>query len=279
MTILLDFSNISYAALLTQRDHKDADYCKFLIIRSLLAVYKRFKNEYGEMVICCDAKNIWRKDIFPYYKGKRKDNRETSSTDWDQIFKILTELKQELRDNFKWKIIEVDKAEADDIIGILSRNVHDKVMIVGSDKDFKQCHSEFVKQFSNNQKKFIECDDPVIALRELIITGDPGDGIPNIKSDGDTLMTECKRQPPISKVKLAEWSKYDDPKYFCETLDMLENYKRNKQLIDFSCIPDNIKSSIVDSYKELEVAGDAMKIKKYFMDNNMPSMIKELQNF
>ena len=155
---------------------------------------------------------------FPYYKGTRKKDRQKSSLDWNEIFELLNKIRDEIRDHMPYKVVEVDGAEADDVIASLvrdqaMRNIRlqnnmqpaKKVLILSGDKDFVQLQRyKFVNQYNPIQKKFMNGIDPKVYLLEHIIKGDRGDGIPNFLSDDDTFVSE-KRQRPLSKVKLARW--------------------------------------------------------------------------
>lgn len=64
---------------------------------------------------------------------------------WNEVFRILNLVREELKDNFPYKVVHMEGAEADDIIGALVQNTqefgnHEPVMIISSDKDFIQLH-------------------------------------------------------------------------------------------------------------------------------------------
>ena len=164
---------------------------RHMVMNSLRGFNVKFKQKYGNMVLCSDAGNTWRRDIFPHYKYKRKKDRTESSFDWDNIFDILTNIKNELKENFPYIMMYEEKCEADDIIAILTKYYHqdEKIMIVSGDKDFIQLKFyKNVEQYAPIQKKFIGFDeegikiDPKEFLLEQILKGDRSDGIPNILS-------------------------------------------------------------------------------------------------
>ena len=253
---------------------------KHMILNSILSIKKKFGNDYGNIVLCCDNKNFWRKDIFPYYKGNRKKIRENSGYDWSMIFNTITQTKKDLRDNFPYKIIEVERTEADDIIGTLVKNFskYEKTLIVSSDKDFKQLQRyPNVTQYSPILKKYLVTDEPHKYIREHIIRGDSGDGVPNFLSDDDVFVTD-KRQKPLSRKKLNEWLDINrDPKDFCDS-NMLSKYKRNEQLVDLSFVPDEIQDKILEEFSK-EPDGDMNKVFNYFIENKMVLMMDEISNF
>ena len=92
--------------------------------------------------------------------------------------------------------MDVEGAEADDIIGTLvPRHImSENILIISSDGDFPQLQmyngrSSFtVKQYNPSQKKFIISENPLQELKEKIIRGDKGDGIPNVLSSSDCFV-------------------------------------------------------------------------------------------
>ena len=73
------------------------DLVRHMVLNSLRAHNKKFRKEYGDMVIACDSKNVWRREIFPNYKAGRKASREKSDHDWDYIFKLLGDIRNEIK--------------------------------------------------------------------------------------------------------------------------------------------------------------------------------------
>ena len=137
-------------------------------------------------------------------KPSRKKDRAASGLDWDIIFTNLNQVRDEIKEHFPYKVIEVYGAEADDIIAVLTRERNDDVtIIISSDKDFIQLHNNIIEQYSPVTKKLINGKDPVNYLREHIIRGDRSDGVPNILSPDDTF-TESKRQKPLRKTVVGE---------------------------------------------------------------------------
>ena len=164
------------------------DLLRHMIINSVRNYQKKYQADYGEIVLCTDASNTWRRDYFPQYKANRKKTRDASDMDWKKLFDTLQVVKEEIRDNFPYRYMYVETAEADDIIAILTKHAKEDVLIVSGDKDFQQLHKyDYVTQWSPNLNKMIKCDDPDTFLKEHILTGDKSDGIPNILSSDTCL--------------------------------------------------------------------------------------------
>jgi hypothetical protein len=240
---------------------------------------KQFRHEYGEVVLCCDNKKYWRKEFFPFYKASRKKTREKSDLDWHLIFNILGNLKQELKDHFPYKAIDVDGAEADDIIGTLVplyAGENNKILILSSDGDFLQLQMyKNVKQYNPAQKKFIKSDNPLADLKEKIIKGDKGDGIPNVLSSPDCFVREI-RQTPINKNRLEKMmnENYGD----WEDENARIGYSRNQTLIDLRHIPADIKNSIIDTYNNTKPAPRSKMI-NYFMEKKLKNLMEVIEEF
>jgi hypothetical protein len=280
--ILLDLSPVIYSTFLaTHKEGTEIDegYIRHLILNSIRSYLVKFRSEYGDLVICSDPKHYWRKDVFPNYKVKRKENRDDSGLDWDKLFSIVDKVKTELKTVFPYKFIEVDSAEADDVIAILTKkfaNSSEKILIISRDKDFKQLQKyDNVSQYNVIEKQWMKCEDPLLFIKEHILLGDKGDGIPNFLSDDDVLIIKGKRQTPIHKKKLAIWVT-QEPKYFCNSR-MMRNYDRNRMLIDFDYIPQTITDLVL---KEFENAPQTRSgLYNYFVKNKLVNLMSSIGDF
>lgn len=254
------------------------DLVRHIILNSLRSYRSKFSEENGELVLCYDSRNYWRKKFFPQYKQHRKKSRESSGFDWNSIFNALNQIKEELIENFPYKVLEVTGAEADDIIATLCEKFNDSenIMIVSGDKDFIQLQKyEKVKQYAPIQKKWVNGVDPKRYIKEHILKGDRGDSIPNFLSPDDTFINGI-RQKPISKKKLDYWID-SDPKGFCNEYQF-RNFQRNQRLVDFDYIPKEVEENILSEYNSVETAG-RHKILNYFIKNKLKDLIGQIQEF
>lgn len=250
----------------------DENMVRHMILNTIRTYVKKFKESHGpEVIIACDNKRYWRRDYFPNYKASRKKSRESSGHDWSSIFDALGKIKQELKDFSPYKVIDAEGAEADDVIGTLSRKYssNQKIMILSSDKDFAQLQKyPNVEQYSPILKKYIKESLPTLQLKQLIIRGDKSDGIPNILSTDNTFVDGI-RQKPISEAKIINWLN-QDPKEFCNE-EMYRNYIRNEQMIDLTKIPDSITENILNIYENA-----TGKTKNEFMNYMISKRLKML---
>ena len=249
------------------------DLLRHMIINSLRNYQKRYAEEYGEMVLCTDAANPWRRDFYPHYKANRKKARDNDDMDWTLIFDTLHKVKMEIKENFPYRYMYVENAEADDIIAVLCRTTNEKVLIVSGDKDFQQLHKyDYVKQWSPNLNKFVVQDRPQEFLKEHTLRGDKSDGIPNILSNDD-CMVEGIRQTPLRKPVFDAYMRMtieSDDKYY-------RNYLRNQTLIDFDFIPEDVESRILQEYEKTEVIQG--KVFDYLRTHRLDDLLTNVEDF
>jgi len=271
------------AAFTSMNFNLDENLGRHMILNSLRMYKSKFSKDYGELVIATDTRS-WRKEVFPQYKYKRKVAKEESKDkiDWDNVFNIMNIIKEDLVQHFPYKVISVQGAESDDIIGILSMNTqefgqHEDVMIVASDKDMLQLtRFNNVKQYSPYTKKEVKTDDPVQYLFEHIMKGDGGDGIPNILSGDDTFVDNI-RQRPVTRKKLELWHTASDLQSVM-SVEEYRNYCRNKRLIDFNEIPETLAEQILEAYEKAYQAPKS-KILNYLIKHRCKELIKLASDF
>ena len=278
MALLVDFSQIVIGSYMTAAKYADVDMdvIRPAVLNTLRIYRNKFVSEYGELILCCDDRHTWRKDIFPNYKASRKKTRKVSGIDWQNLYDCLNQLKDELRQWFPYKLIQVEKAEADDIIAILVNLIDERTLILSSDKDFVQLHKFNVRQYSPMQKKYVESQSDGWSLHEKIIRGDVGDGVPNIMSDDNVFIDEGRRQKPVTKKKVDAWYELE-PDMYC-TAEMLRNYKRNKQLVDLGEVPDSIRLNIIKQFETTQV-GERSRLLTYFVNHRLKNLTESLSEF
>ena len=281
--IIVDLNQIMISNLMVQINGRNAaelseDLVRHMVLNSLRAHNKRFRKEYGEMIIACDSGNIWRRKVFPNYKAGRKKVRDKSGHDWTAIFEIMFNIKGELKEHMPYKVIEIDTAEADDIIAALVKKsyyTNQNVLILSGDKDFIQLHNNRVKQYNPVLSKFVgKGETPSIYIKEHILKGDRSDGIPNVLSDDDVFV-EGRRQRPLTKKKIEAWL---NEIVMTMTEEEQKNYDRNRKLIDLSLIPPELEAKIYNEFNEVKVAHRS-KILNYFITRKLKTLIEVIDEF
>jgi len=296
--ILIDYSQVALSAILTfQRELKGTEsevknLIRHVTLSTLKSYKKKYGKEYGDIVICCDGRKYWRREYYQHYKAGRKKAREASDLDWGLIFDTLSEMREDIAKNFPYKVLHIERCEADDIIAALSKYAQEnelimegleetsqKILIVSSDNDFKQLQLyPKVKQWSPMQKKYVNATQREIIEYKIehIVKGDAGDGIPNILSKDDVFVSG-ERQKPMSAKRLKEF--IDNGFIACKTDDERRNWQRNITLVDFDHIPDDVRQEIVTTYINTKPTGDKMAIMNYLIANKCRLLIDELEDF
>ena len=285
--ILVDMNQVTISNLMMQlgskRDNElDENLVRHMVLNSIRGYRSRFHEAFGEMVLCYDSKKYWRREYFPNYKSNRKKDRANSGLDWNTIFETLNNIRDEIKETFPYKVLEVEGAEADDCIAAIVQHVaetpseFEHILILSGDKDFIQLHKyNNVQQYSPTVKKFIKDIDPDIYIREHVLKGDMSDGVPNFLSPDNTFVDEL-RQKPLTKKKLETWIDLE-PTDYCSD-EMLRNYQRNKTLIDLECIPSDLKVKILEDYQNAE-HGDRSKLLNYFIKKRLKNLMNDIGDF
>jgi hypothetical protein len=272
---------ISSSYILNEDFELNEDMCRHMILNSIKTVLGKFKNNYGQLIISCDSENYWRKDLFPFYKIKRKAKFDESNIDWHNVYKYMRKIENEIKDNFKFQLIEVNGAESDDVIACIVKHVNDisnidykpePIMIVSKDKDFVSLQKfTNVGQYNSSKNEFIITNDPKKFLFSLICKGDTSDSIPNIVSSENSIANSI-RQKPMYEKKIDLWYEEGLPE------EVQERFRLNQKLIDFDYIPRKINDSIIDEYN-LQINKKSRNLMKYFQEHNLNNLISNIQYF
>jgi len=235
-----------------------------------------FNEDFGEVVLTYDSRAYWRKQVFPQYKANRKKGRESDDKDWDSIFGVLNQIKEEIKEFLPYKVVETYGAEADDVIAIVCKHYQsEKIMIVSGDKDFIQLQKyENVRQYSPITKKHVNGVNPVVYIKEHILKGDKSDGIPNVLSPDHTF-TDGLRQRPLTIKKMNSILTQDIDDLNDE---LKRNFQRNDALINLDNIPEELEQCILDDFKGA-TCGDRSKLLNYFMDKKLKSLTEQIGEF
>lgn len=282
--IIVDLNQVMLSNLLMQLgNHTNAqieeNMVRHMILNSLRSYRTKFYAEYGELVIACDNTNYWRRQYFPYYKANRKKAQEKSDMDWRAVFDCMNKIRSELKEYFPYKVIDIESAEADDVIGTLvqlhGNDTNTPILIMSGDKDFIQLHRfSNVKQYDPTRKKWITHNNPDQYLKEHILKGDAGDGVPNILSS-DNCFVVGERQRPLTAKKLEQYIKITPNDM--ET-SIARNYFRNEKLIDLTQTPDELRVKILDSYNS-QNNKDRSKLMNYFIANKLRNLTEHIGEF
>lgn len=295
--ILVDYSQVALSNILSfQRELKGSEseiknLIRHVTLSTLKSYKKKYGKEYGEIVICCDGRKYWRREFFPNYKANRKKARDNSDLDWTLIFDTLSMIRDEIKQNFPYKVLHLERAEADDIIAVLAKwsqsngliqqglvEEPQKILVVSSDGDFIQLQKyDNITQWSPIQKKYIKATRKELhekTITHIVKAGD--DGIPNILSNDDVFV-KGERQKPVSAKRLQEF--IENGFIACKSEEERRNWHRNQTLVDFDFIPDDVQKEIIDTYVNYKTTADKMTIMNYLIANKCRLLLDELEDF
>jgi len=286
--ILVDLNQVMISNLMVHLVHNkqvvDEDLVRHMVLNSLRGYKQKFSKDFGELVICCDDKRYWRREVFPHYKANRKKDREASGIDWSTLFDTMAKIKEELREHMPYKVVQVSRAEADDVIASLchyygrfiNSDSNESILILSGDKDFAQLQKYAnVHQYAPIQKKMLPIDNPERFRREHIMVGDRGDGVPNFLTEDDALVAG-RRQRPLSRKKIEEWCSME-PEQFCDDA-MLRGYQRNRMLVDLDLVPEDIQKACIDTYNQFTPAPRSAMM-PYFMAKRLRQLTESISDF
>ena len=285
-TLLIDLSQIAMSIVsetFNPRDIITEIDVETVIFNTIRTNVRRFKDKYPDIVICIDSKEkYWRCDYSYYYKGTRKANRSKTGLDYETIFAGLANTIESLRKFFPYKVIEVSRIEADDIIGYLSKSLCQTrpVMIVSADGDFTQLHNKNVKQYSPILKKQIghKHGSGRNDLLMKIIKGDRKDCVSNIKSASDHLLVNANNSINQTAIR-AKWLEecMADPESVC-TPEEYKRFKENEKLLNLKLTPEEYTVKIQEEYQKMP-KGNKPAIYNFFMRKSMIYLIDKVDEF
>lgn len=189
--------------------------------------------------------------LYPEYKGNRHltkisnwdafdDQEEESEAITMQIIRLVHYLKCLPVD-----LVIIDKIEADDVIGYLTKQFEDKVILLSTDQDYLQLVNERVSVYSPIKKVMYTPEQilkeygihPCNFLTHKIIVGDNGDNVPGVP--GIKIKTLLKLYPMLREHRvvtveeLLEYSKQGHKqKKYGDVLNFSHQLGINKQLMD-----------------------------------------------
>ena len=284
--VLVDFNGLAIGSIMGQLNRGEelsTNLVKHIILNNLRMYRKKYPEDvYNKMIICCDSPS-WRKDVYPEYKANRKTARAKDKHDWPMIFDLIDETLNDIRTNFPYAVIKIDKAEADDIIGALTKHQADKVLhgpvvIISADKDFIQLQKYgLVTQWSPLFDKLVVDNTPSKYLFDHILKGDSSDGVPNVLSNDDVFITHTRQHPMTKKKIEAWWLERNNLKDVMPT-EVFRNYMRNREMIDLDRTPENIKKESIDQYENY-VYPKRSNILTYLIENRMKMLIESAGEF
>lgn len=257
---------------------------------TLNSIKKAWQDFGGNHVVFCLEGRSWRKDYYEPYKRNRSDARAAltpKEQEEDQLFwESFDKFKEFIISKTNCTVLQHQELEADDLIaGWIQSHPESKHVIISTDSDFVQLISPNVSQYNGVMEHHITSEGIFDKKGKLVIdnkTKKPKD-IPNPQwllfekcIRGDSSDNVFSAYPKVRKNKLEEAFKDKDSKGFAwnnlmlqrwvdhngEEHRVLEDYERNRKLIDLTQQPDDIKEKIfstiaqnIDQRKDVSQVG------------------------
>lgn len=251
----------------------DYQYLEYCFFNSIYLSLQKVKNA-KELIIAVDDKRSWRYSFWKRYKEDRK-NKRLESTDnfpFDELFEKYENMLKSISSHFPVKVVKVDGAEGDDVIGHLALTTSKKVNIISTDKDYTQLYSDRVSIYDPMKQSYITHPDPELFLVEQCLIGQSKDSIFNILTPLDHPAD--KRKPgfgPKAFEKAMEIGKDE----FLDSNNLRERYNFNYKLISFTEIPQEVCDRIDKEYSSITFPDPSM-MWEYIREKNWPN---EMDNF
>ena len=314
--ILVDLSNTFYRARHAIQGNADLKLGMAFHI-TFNSIKKAWQDFNGKHVVVCLEGRSWRKDFYEPYKRNRAETRAAMTIKEEEEEKLFWEA----FDQFKTFIIEKTnctvlhhpRLEADDLIaGFIQQHPNAKHVIISTDSDFQQLISENVSQYNGvddvhitnigyfdakgkpiKDKKTGEIKlplDPEWMLFEKCIRGDKSDNVfssyPGVRTKGtknkvgltEAFADRNNKGYAWNNLMLQRWLDHNKVEH-----RVLDDYERNRVLIDLSHQPDDIKEIIKETIninsKPKEVSQVGIRMLKFCQSYDMKRMMDNIQQF
>ena len=283
--LIVDTSNTFFRARHAAHRQSDTwDKLGFAMHVTLGSVNKAWRDQKADHVVFCLEGRSWRKDFYEPYKKNRAVARaaltETEQEEDRLFWETFDNLKTYLYEQTNCTVLQHPRLEADDLIaGWIQNHPDDEHVIVSSDTDFYQLLSENVKQYNGisdelhtlegifdkkgklvidkKTKEPKKIPDPKWILFEKCMRGDPTDNVfsayPGVRTKGSKnkvgLMEAYEDRNSKgfnwNNLMLQRWTDHNGEEH-----RVLDDYERNRILVDLTAQPADVKDVIVSTIKE-----------------------------
>ena len=268
-----------------------------IMFNSVKKVWRDFN---GSHVVFCLEGRSWRKDFYIPYKANRKvlrDQRKPREIEDDELyFEAYNDMIQYFNEKTNTTVIRQAESEADDLIAIwIQEHPDDNHIIVSTDSDFYQLMAPNVMQYNGTTDQIVSLDgfieaktgkrvidkktktekelpDPKWLLFEKCIRGDSSDNVfsayPGARKKGSrnrTGMLEAYNDIETggfnyNNFMLQRWVDHNEEEH-----RVIDDYERNKILIDLSKQPDEIKDKCKKVIEESKAGALISNVGIHFM--------------
>ena len=248
---------------------------------TLNSIKKAWQDFGGSHVVFCLEGRSWRKDHYAPYKRNRSDARAAHTEREAEEEKVFWEAFDTFKDFITEKtnctVLQNSRLEADDLIaGWIQSHPNDSHVIISTDTDFVQLIAPNVKQYNGVMETTITHEgifdakgkrvidkktqepkaipDPQWLLFEKCMRGDTSDNVfsayPGVREKGTKNKVGLREAYGDKDLKgyswnnlmLQRWTDHEGKEH-----RVLDDYERNRILIDLSAQPDEIKTIITET--------------------------------
>jgi 5'-3' exonuclease len=298
--LLVDTANTFFRARHSAHRQADTwDRLGFAIQVTLASVNKCWRDQRADHVIFCLEGRSWRKDFYEPYKKNRSVARAALTereAEEDRLFwETFDAIKDFVSNKTNCTVLQHSELEADDLIaGWIAAHPNDHHTIVSSDTDFHQLLADNVNQYNGiadelhtitgifdkkgkavidkKTKEAKTVPDPKWILFEKCMRGDPTDNIfsayPGVRRKGtknkvgleEAFADKDSKGFAWNNLMLQRWVDHNDQEH-----RVLDDYERNRVLVDLTAQPDDIKAKIAETIAVASVPQNRSMIGAHFL--------------
>lgn len=297
--LLIDTANMFFRA--RHQAHRASDtwtklgFALHLTLMSVNKVARRFQADH--VVFALEGRS-WRKDYYEPYKKNRAVARGKMTEDEAEEDKLFWEtydnLTKYLTEKTNCSVIRCATAEADDVIARwIALHPQDEHVIISSDTDYVQLIADNVKQYNgitdelitlngvfndkdqpvlDKQKNPKLVEDPQYQLFLKCIRGDVSDNVfsafPGARETGtknkigirEAYEDRGKKGYSWNNFMLQRWTDHNEVEH-----RVLDDYERNRTLIDLTAQPDDVKQAVDTCIREQVSHKDIGQVGAHFL--------------
>ena len=298
--LLIDTANMFFRA--RHGAHRASDSWTrlgFALHVTFMAVNKVARKFTPDHVVFALEGRSWRKDHYAPYKRNRADARSAMTEQEQEEDRLFWEtydaLTQYLSARTNCSVIRHANAEADDVIARwIALHPDDEHFIISSDTDFVQLLTNRVSQFNGITDELLTVrgifdakgqevidkktkqpktvPDPEWLLFEKCMRGDPSDNVfsafPGVRTRGtknkvglqEAYADRAAKGYAWNNLMLQRWTDHDGAEH-----RVLDDYNRNRTLIDLRAQPDEIKQAVDGAIREQISHKDVGQVGSHFL--------------
>lgn len=247
------------------------------------SIKKAWQDFNGDHVVFCLEGRSWRKDYYSPYKANRAETRAAMTAkeqEEDKLFwETFDQFKNFIVEKTNCTVLQNTQLEADDLIaGFIQTHPNDNHIIISTDSDFHQLIAPNVSQYNGvaetttthegifdkkgkrvidkKTKQEVPAPNPEWILFEKCMRGDSSDNVfsayPGVRTKGtknkvglqEAFEDKSKKGYSWNNLMLQKWVDHEKKEH-----RVLDDYERNRRLIDLSYQPDNIKEIIRETIR------------------------------